>query len=68
MYAYDTADIMDNDNYATVLENFVISSSLLAATVNTENISGLDHLVLILEHNLSYHTTWCLQSVASILV
>ena len=27
LYAYDAADVMDNDNYATVLESFVIKLS-----------------------------------------
>ena len=28
LYAYDAADVMDDDNYATVLESFVITPSL----------------------------------------
>ena len=45
LYAYDTADAMDDDNYATMLESFVSTSSIQVAQVNTENISILDRLV-----------------------
>ena len=34
LYAYDDADVMNNDNYVTVLESFV------------KKVPGLDHLVL----------------------
>ena len=38
---------MDDNNYATVLESFVITSSLQLAQGNTKKISGLEHLVLV---------------------
>ena len=28
LYAYDAADVMDDDNYATVLDSYVTTSSL----------------------------------------
>ena len=34
LYAYDAADAIDNDNFATVLESFIIISSLWIAQVN----------------------------------
>ena len=46
-YAYDAADVLDDDNYATVLLSFVNASSLQIAQVNTKKVSGLDHLVLV---------------------
>ena len=46
MVACDAAGVMDNDNYATELESFVIRSSLQVAQVITKKVSGLDHLVL----------------------
>ena len=46
LYAYDSAYVMDNGNYATVLESFVSTLQLQVAQVNTEKVSGLDHLVL----------------------
>ena len=45
-YAYDAADVMDDDNYATVLEHFVDTLTLQVAQVNTKKKPGLDHLVL----------------------
>ena len=37
-YSYDIADVMDNDNYATVLETFVRTLSLQVAQVATEKV------------------------------
>ena len=68
LYAYDAADIMDDDNYATVLESFVSTLSLQVAQVNMEKVSGLDYLVLAKKWGLSYCTAWGLHSVASVLV
>ena len=45
-YAYDAANIMDNNNYDTVLEHFVITSSLWVAQVNTVKVTWLDNLVI----------------------
>ena len=45
-YAYDAADLMDKDNYATVLESLVSTLSLQVAQVNTEKDSALYHVVL----------------------
>ena len=42
LYAYDAADVMDDENYTTVLESFVSASSLQVADVNTKKVSGLD--------------------------
>ena len=44
-YAYDAVDVIDNDNYATVLEKFVTILSLQVAKVNIKKVSGLGHLV-----------------------
>ena len=46
LYAYDVADVIDNHNYATVVESFVSTSLLQAAQDYTKKVSGLDHLVL----------------------
>ena len=46
LYAYDAADVMDDNNYATVLESFVTTSSLQVAQVHTKKVSGLGHLIL----------------------
>ena len=46
LYAYDAVDVMDDDNYATVLESFVNTSSLQATQIHTEKVTGLDHVVL----------------------
>ena len=64
-YAYDAADIIDNVNYATVLESFVSTSSLPVAQVNTERVLRLDHLILAKKYGISpkkalntmHHTT-----------
>ena len=52
-YVYDPADVMDNDNYAAMLESFVNTLSLQVAQVNAEKISGLDHLVLAKKWGIS---------------
>ena len=46
LYAYDAADVMDDNNYATVLDSYVTTSSLPVAKVRTEKVPGLDHSVL----------------------
>ena len=46
LYAHDAADVMDNDNYATMLESFVSTLSLWATQVNTKKVLVLDHLFL----------------------
>ena len=50
--AYDAADVMDNDNFATVLESFMISS-LQIAQVNTKKVPGLAHLILMKKWDIS---------------
>ena len=58
---------MENNNYATVLENFVNTFSVQVAQVNTKKVLGLDHLVLNKkwgispknEHNIIFPTTQC---------
>ena len=47
LYAYDAADVMEDNNYATVLDSCVTTSFLLVAPVSTKKVSKLDHLVLI---------------------
>ena len=67
MYAYDAADVVDDNNYATVLESFVSTSSLQVGQVNTKKVSELDHLVLAKkwgispekELNMIHHTMQC---------
>ena len=66
-YAYDAADVMDNDNYTTVLESLVSTLSLQVAQVHSEKVSGLDHLVTAKKWGISpkkalnmiCHTTQC---------
>ena len=40
------ADVMDDGNFATVLESFVTTLSLREEKVHSKSVSGLDHLVL----------------------
>ena len=44
-YAYDAADVLDDNNFATVLESFM-KLSLQVAQVNTKKVSGLGYLAL----------------------
>ena len=44
--AYDAADVMDDDNYTTVLDSYVTTSSLQVTKVCTKKLPGLDQLVL----------------------
>ena len=44
--AYDVADVMGDNNYATLLDSFVSTSSLQVAQIHTKKVSGLNHLVL----------------------
>ena len=46
LYACDAADVMNDDNYATMLDNYATTSSLQVAKVSTKKVPGLDHLVL----------------------
>ena len=46
LYAYDAADVMADDNYATVLDSYVTASSLQVDKLHTKKVPGLDHLVL----------------------
>ena len=46
MYAYNAADVTDNDNYVIALESSVNASSLQVAQVNTKKVAGLDYFVL----------------------
>ena len=52
-----------DDHYATMMESFVITSSLPVAHINTENISGLDQVVLLMKWVISLkkvlHKTLC---------
>ena len=63
--SFDAEVVMDDDDYATMLENFVIKSSLQVAHINTKMLSGLGHLALSIQHNLLYHTRRCLHSLGS---
>ena len=45
-YVYDAVDGMDNYNFATVLERFIIISSLQTSKLNFEKWQMLRHLVL----------------------
>ena len=53
LYACDSADVMDDDNFATVLGCFVSTSSLWVAQGNTKKVEGLDHLVLAKKWGIS---------------
>ena len=53
LYHYYDADVMDNDNYTTVLENLILTSSLQVAQINMEKLSGLDHVVLAKKWGIS---------------
>ena len=46
-YAYDAANVMDDDNCATVLESFLSTLSLQVTQVNTKKVSVFDHFVLV---------------------
>ena len=37
-HAYDAADIVDNDNFSSALERFIIVSSLWLALVNIKKV------------------------------
>ena len=41
-YAYDAANVTDDNNFATVLKSFVITSSKQVEQVKTKNILALD--------------------------
>ena len=43
LYNYDAADVMDDDNYATVLDSYITTSSLQVAKVHTKKVPGLEH-------------------------
>ena len=43
---YDTAGVIDDDNYATVLKSFVSTLSWQTVQVNTNKVSGIDNMVL----------------------
>ena len=46
LYAYDAVNVMDNNNFSTVMESFVIKSLLQIAQAYTKKVSGICHLVL----------------------
>ena len=46
LYAYDAADVIYDDNYATVLDSYVTTSALPVAKVSTKKVLGLNHLAL----------------------
>ena len=52
-YAYDAADVMDDDNCATVLDSYVTTSSLQVAKVHTKKAPGLNHLVIAKRWDIS---------------
>ena len=52
-YAYVVADVMDKDNYATVLKSYVTTWSLQVAKVHMKRVSGLDHMVLTKKWSIS---------------
>ena len=53
LYAYDAADVMDHDNYVTVMESFVSTLSFQVAQVNIKKVSGLKHLALAKKWGIS---------------
>ena len=53
LFSYDAADVIDNDNYVTVLESFVGTLLRRVVQVSTKKVSGLDHLVLAREWGIS---------------
>ena len=56
-YAYDAADVMDDDNFTTVLDSYVTTSPLQAAKVSAMKVSRLDHLVLAKRWGISPQKT-----------
>ena len=56
-YAYDAADVRDDDNYATLLKSYDTTSSLWVAKVHTEMVPALDHLVLAKKWGISPEKT-----------
>ena len=52
-HADDAVNVIDHDSYTTVLESFIITSSLQVLQVNTKMVSGLDHLVLAKKCDIS---------------
>ena len=52
-YACNAADIIDDDNYVTVLEIFIILLLLHVVTVFIKKVSWLDHLVLTKKWGIS---------------
>ena len=67
LYDYDAADVMEHDNYATVLESLVNTLWLHIAQVDTEKVSWHDHLFIAKKWGISpkkalnmiCHTTQC---------
>ena len=53
LYVYDAANVMNDDNYATVLQSFVSTSSLQVVQINTKKVFGLNHLVLAKKWGIS---------------
>ena len=43
---YDAENVMDDNNYSTVLDSNVTTSSMQVVKVHTKKVPGLDHLVL----------------------
>ena len=43
-YDFDAADVIDNANYATIMDNLVNKSSVHVASVNTKKISVHNHV------------------------
>ena len=52
-YTYVNLDIMNNDNFATLLECFVNTSELWVAQVNINKVLGLNHFVLAKKWDIS---------------
>ena len=53
LYAHAATDAVDDDNYATVLEGFVIVSPLQIAQMDIEKVPVLDHLGLAKKWGIS---------------
>ena len=64
LYAYNAADVMDDDKIVTMLEIFVNTLPLWVAQVNTKNVSWLFHLILTKKWGISldkaFNTNHCI--------
>ena len=73
-YTYDAADVMDDDDYATLLEDYVTSSSLHVTKVHTKawwfgSSQEMGYFTQeSIEYDLLNNAAWGLHSVASNLI